>query len=52
MRQFLIHLPFNRPQERGEPGLAFGQQVAHVCLVVPGPVVPSLNVSAHSITRR
>ena len=52
MRQFLIHLPFNRPQERGEPGLAFGQQLAHVPLVlpgrtVPGPVGPSLNVSAH-----
>jgi len=40
MRPLRIRLPFNRPQERGEPGLAFGQQVAHVCLVGPGPVVP------------
>ncbi len=52
MRPFLIHLPFNRTQERGEPGLAFGQQLAHVFPVldgpaVPGPVLPSLNVNAH-----
>ena len=51
MRPLRIQLPFNRPKERGEPGLAFGQQVAHVRLVIPGPVVPSLNVSAHNITR-
>lgn len=47
LRPRRIQLPFNRLQERGEPWLAFGQQLAHVCLVVPGPVVPSLNVSAH-----
>ena len=51
MRPLRIQLPFNRMQERGEPGLALGQQVAHVCLVVPGPVVPSLNVNAHNTTR-
>ena len=44
MRPLRIQLPFNRPQERGEPGLAFGQQFAHVGPVVPGPVVPSLVV--------
>jgi len=52
MRPFLIYLPFNRSQDRGEPGLAFGQQLAHVFPVldgsaVPGPLRPSLNVSAH-----
>jgi hypothetical protein len=49
-RQLGIQLPFSRPQESGEPGLAFGQQVAHVGPVVPGPLVLSLNVSAHNIT--
>src|SRR5580693_8141044 len=47
MRQPAVQLPFNRPQESGEPGLAFGQQLAHVGPVVPGPRVLSLNVSAH-----
>jgi len=57
VRSLPIHLPFNRAQERGVPGLAFGQQRAHVRPVVPGPVVPGLvmpgpvgpglNVSAH-----
>jgi hypothetical protein len=62
MRPLPIHLPFSRAQERGVPGLAFGQQLAHVRpvvpgpvgpglvgpgLVVPGPVGPGLNVSAH-----
>jgi len=41
-RKLLINLPFNRPQQRGEPGLAFAQQLTHVLPVVPGP-----NVSAH-----
>ena len=50
MRQLPIQLAFNRPQESGEPGLAFGQQVAHVGPVVAGPLVLSLNVSAHNIT--
>ena len=47
MRPFPIHLPFDRAQERGERWLAFGQQLAHVGPVVPGPRVLSLNVSAH-----
>jgi hypothetical protein len=47
MRPLPIHLLFNRAQERGVPGLAFGQQLTHVRPVVPGPVGPSLNVSAH-----
>ena len=47
MRSRHIQLPFNRPQDSGEPGLAFGQQLAHVGLVVPGPRVLSLNVNAH-----
>ena len=47
MRQPPVQLPFNRPQESGEPGLAFGQQFAHVGPVVPGPRVLSLNVNAH-----
>jgi hypothetical protein len=47
MRQRRIQLPFNRPQESGEPGLAFGQQLAHIGPVVPGPLVLSLNVNAH-----
>ena len=47
MRRRRIQLPFNRPQESGESGLAFGQQLTHVGLVVPGPLVLSLNVSAH-----
>jgi len=38
MRPLPIHLPFNRAQKRGVPGLAFGQQLAHVRPVVPGPV--------------
>jgi hypothetical protein len=50
MRPLPIHLPFGRAQERGEHRLAFGQKLAHVRTVVPGPVVPSLNVSAHNIT--
>jgi len=50
MRQLPIQLPFSRPQESGERGLAFGQQLAHVGPVVAGPVVLSLNVSAHNIT--
>jgi len=47
MRQPPVQLPFNRPEEGGEPGLAFGQQLAHVGPVVPGPRVLSLNVNAH-----
>ena len=47
MRPWHIQLPFNRPQDSGEPGLAFGQQLADVGLVVPGPLVLSLNVNAH-----
>ena len=47
MRPFAVHLPFNRAQECGVPGLTLGQQLAHVRPIVPGPVVPSLNVSAH-----
>jgi|GEM_PF-5889703 len=47
MRPRRIQLPFNRPQDSGEPGLAFGQQLANVGLVVPGPLVLSLNVNAH-----
>ena|SRR5689334_6871861 len=42
-----IQLPFNRPQDSGEPGLAFGQELAYVGPVVPGPLVVSLNVNAH-----
>jgi hypothetical protein len=44
MRPLPIHLPFNRAQERGVPGLAYDQQLAHVRPVVPGPVVPGLVV--------
>jgi hypothetical protein len=52
MRPRRIQLPFNRPQDSGEPGLAFGQQLADVGLIVPGPVIPgplvlTLNVNAH-----
>ena len=47
MQQLPGQLPFNRLQESGEPGLAFGQQLAHVGPVVPGPCVLSLNVNAH-----
>ena len=47
MRPRRIQLPFNRPQDSGEPGLAFGQQLADVGLVVPGPLVLTLNVNAH-----
>ena len=47
MRLWHIQLPFNRPQDSGEPGLAFGQQLADVGLVVPGPLVLTLNVNAH-----
>jgi len=47
MRPRRIQLPFNRPQDSGEPGLAFGQQLAYVGPVVPGPLVLSLNVNAH-----
>ena len=47
IRVLAIHLPFGRAQERGVPGLAFGQQLAHIRLVLPGPVGPSLNVNAH-----
>jgi hypothetical protein len=50
MRPLAIHLPFERAQERGERWLAFGQKLAHVRTVVPSPIVPSLNVSAHNIT--
>src|SRR4029077_19161727 len=47
MRPRRIQLPFNRPQDSGEPGLAFGQQFAHVGPVVPRPLLLSLNVNAH-----
>jgi len=47
MRPRRIQLPFNRPQDSGEPGLAFGQDLAYVGPVVPGPLVLSLNVNAH-----
>ena len=47
MRPLPIHLPFDRAQERSVPGLAFGQQRAHVRPVVPGSVAPSPNVNAH-----
>ena len=47
MRPRRIQLPFNRPQDSGEPGLAFGQELAYVGPVVPGPLVLSLNVNAH-----
>ena len=47
MRPRHIQLPFNCPQESGEPGLAFRQQLAYVGTVVPGPLVLSLNVNAH-----
>ena len=36
MRQFLINPLFNRPQGRGEPGLAFGEQLAHARAVSIG----------------
>ncbi len=47
MRPRRIQLPFNRPQDSGEPGLAFGQELAYVGPVARGPLVLSLNVNAH-----
>jgi hypothetical protein len=45
IRQLLIDLPFNRPQYRGEHGLALGQQLAHVLFVLPGSYVSAHNES-------
>src|ERR1051325_310451 len=39
MRPRHIELPFNRPQDSGEPGLAVRPQFAYVGAVVPRPLV-------------